>query len=192
MTEVFGYRAAMIGTPKVRSGIAMVLGAAALVAGGGLAAADETAGQALGTEKGTFGVGLIIGEPTGVSMKLYLSDDQAIDGAIGFTAVASGIHAHADYLFHPWIVEERDSFVIPVYLGPGIRLLERDRGRGADDGLQLGIRGVAGFLFDFTDIPLDVFAEVAVIGDLRFGTNDDDYNGFGVSLNAGIGARYYF
>jgi hypothetical protein len=178
------------GRSSKHRGIAL-LAAAALGIGTQSAAAQEM-GSEPGAEKGTFGVGLIIGEPTGVSMKLYLSDDQAIDGAVGFTAVASGIHAHADYLWHPWIVEERESFVIPIYLGPGVRLLQRDRGRGADDGLQIGLRGVAGFLFDFTEIPLDVFAEVAIIGDLRFATDDDDYNGLGVSLNAGLGARYYF
>ena len=42
------------------------------------------------------------------------------------------------------------------------------------------------------EIPLDVFVEVAGIVEYRFGSDDPDINGFGLALNGGIGARYYF
>jgi hypothetical protein len=38
-------------------------------------------------DKGTFGVGIVLGEPTGVCAKLYLKDDQALQVAVGFAFV---------------------------------------------------------------------------------------------------------
>src|SRR4051812_9120567 len=36
-----------------------------------------------GREKGAFGVGLVLGEPTGICAKLYIKDDQAISVTAG-------------------------------------------------------------------------------------------------------------
>lgn len=145
------------------------------------------AASAQPAEKGVLGVGLIIGEPTGVSAKYYLSDDRAIDAAVGGAIVGRGIQAHADFLWHPWILEQKESFALPLYLGVGGRILDHNGGGGDDDDVHIGVRAPVGVLFDFTKVPLDVFAEVA--GVLDFRTEGDT---FGVALNAGIGARYYF
>jgi hypothetical protein len=143
-------------------------------------------------EKGSLGAGLIIGEPTGVCAKLYLEDDQAVQAALGFTFVSGGFQAHADYVFHPWILEERDAFTIPAYVGPGVRVMQHGAGRDGDSDFRVGARAVAGLLFDFKEIPLDVFVEVAGVAEFRFGSEDPDINGFGLALNGGLGARYYF
>jgi hypothetical protein len=145
------------------------------------------AASAQPAEKGVLGVGLVIGEPTGVSAKYYLSDDRAIDAAVGGAIVGRGIQAHADFLWHPWILEQKESFALPLYLGVGGRILDHNGGGGDDDDVHIGVRAPVGVLFDFTKVPLDVFAEVA--GVLDFRTEGDT---FGVALNAGIGARYYF
>jgi hypothetical protein len=138
-------------------------------------------------EKGTFGAGLIIGEPTGVTAKLYVKDDQALQAAAGFAFVGGGIHMHLDYVFHPLILQTRDSFVLLAYIGPGVRLIQYRDGRD-EDFVALGIRGVGGLLFDFKDNPLDAFVEVG--GVLEYGFEDDE--GFGPALNAAAGVRYYF
>ena len=138
-------------------------------------------------DKGTLGVGLILGEPTGISAKLYLQDDQAIQAAVGFAFIGGGLHVHADYVFHPIILQSRDSFVLPVYVGPGVRVIDYANGRD-DSFVALGVRAVGGLLFDFREIPLDAFVEVA--GVLEYGFQDGE--GFGVALNAAAGARYYF
>jgi hypothetical protein len=157
---------------------------AAVAASASTAAADER-----GDTKGTFGIGLVIGEPTGVCAKLYLKDDQAIQGAIGSAFVAGGIQAHADYVWHPWILEERDSFTLPVYLGPGLRVIDYDKGRGGNSYVALGVRVVGGIMFDFRNVPLDAFLEVAGVGEYGFSSTE---GGFGLALNAGAGVRYYF
>lgn len=153
----------------------------------GLAALGPATARAQ-SEKGVLGVGIILGEPTGLSAKYYLADDRALDVAVGFAFVGRGPHVHADYLWHPWVLESKDSFVLPAYVGVGFRVLARDAGGGEEDHLRLGPRGVGGILFDFTRVPLDVFVEVAAVLDYR--TKGDSTFGFGI--NAGAGVRYYF
>jgi hypothetical protein len=147
-------------------------------------ASEEEPGRA---DKGTFGLGIILGEPTGISAKLYLQDDQAVQAAVGSAFLGGGLQIHADYVFHPYILQTRDSFVLPVYVGPGVRLISYDDGRDSRY-FALGGRGVAGLLFDFIEIPLDAFVEVAVVAEFGF----REGKGFGITLNAGAGARYYF
>src|SRR6266496_3660193 len=96
------------------------------------------------TEKGALGLGLIFGEPTGISAKLYLKDDQAIQAAVGAAFAADGYQLHADYVFHPWILQDRDTFVLPVYLGPGVRAIDYRAARGSDTHFALGLRVVVG------------------------------------------------
>lgn len=153
--------------------------------------AVESAASAQAVEKGAVGVGIIIGEPTGIAAKLYLDDNTAIQAAVGGAFIGGGLQVHADYVFHPWILEERDSFTMPVYLGPGARFIYYDNGDGADDFVEIGARAVGGLLFDFKEIPLDVFLEVAGVLEWRFGEAEDD-KGLGLAINAGAGARYYF
>ena len=159
---------------------------------GAIGAVGARPAAADAVEKGAFGVGIIIGEPTGLCAKLYLRDDQAIQAAVALSAVVGGFQVHADYLFHPVILEERDAFTLPAYVGPGVRLLQHAAGRDGDDDFRVGLRVVAGILFDFKELPLDVFAEVAGVGEYTFGSESDAVNGFGLALNGGIGARYYF
>jgi hypothetical protein len=168
---------------------AAFLVATLLVLGGSAAAEDLTDSS---TEKGSLGAGIVIGEPTGICAKFYLQDDQAIQGALGATFVSGGFQAHADYVFHPWILEERDAFTLPAYIGPGVRVMQHAAGRDGDDDFRIGARAVAGLLFEFKEIPLDVFVEVAGVAEIRFGSDNPDTNGFGLALNGGLGARYYF
>jgi hypothetical protein len=146
--------------------------------------ADDGDGRA---EKGTIGLGIIIGEPTGISAKLYVKDDQAFQAAAGFAFVGGGVHIHLDYVFHPLILQSRDSFVLLAYIGPGARLINYRDGRETSY-TALGLRAVGGLLFDFTDNPLDAFVEVA--GVIEYGFDEDE--GFGPALNAAAGVRYYF
>ena len=102
---------------------------------------------------------------------------------------------HSDYLFHPWILQDRDSFVLPVYLGPGARLIDYEGGTDAPSHLAIGVRAVVGLLFDFKNVPLDAFVEIAGVVQYDFlnsalEMNHDSHFGFG--LNGGAGVRYYF
>src|SRR5688500_14427389 len=144
--------------------------AVALAAGAGSAAADSSSGS----DKGVFGLGIIAGEPTGVSGKYYLGNDTAIDFAVGAALLGRGIQVHGDFLWHPIVIDQKDSFVLPLYVGVGGRVLRHDSGGGDDeDHVRIGLRVPVGILFDFTEIPIDVFAEVAGIGDYRTAGESD-------------------
>lgn len=168
---------------------ALALAALAIAAPAPASADDE----GVRADKGNIGVGIILGEPTGVTVKLYLRDDRAIQAAVGSAFIGGGLQLHGDYLFHPYILQDRDSFVLPVYVGPGVRLIDYTTGRNDASGnttsaFALGARGVAGLLFDFKNVPLDAFIEVAAVLEYEF----RDGAGFGIVLNAGGGVRYYF
>src|SRR5215207_8315199 len=66
------------------------------------------------SEKGTLGLDIIIGEPTGITAKLYLQDDQAVQVAVGGSFIADAWQLSGEYVFHPWILQDRDTFVLPV------------------------------------------------------------------------------
>ena len=82
-------------------------------------AADANESGHRPAEKGTIGVGLILGEPTGICAKLYLEDDQAIQVAAGSASSAVASRSTPTTCFHPWILQDRDSFVLPVVLRAG-------------------------------------------------------------------------
>lgn len=154
------------------------------------ARADDDAPAVKGrpVDKGTLGVGIVLGEPVGICMKLYLKDDQAIQAAVGSAFLGGGLQAHGDYVFHPWILQDKDTFVLPVYLGPGVRLIDYSGAAGGKSHAAFGLRAVIGLLFDFKNVPLDAFVEVAGIPEYDFGAG----KGFGFGINAGAGVRYYF
>lgn len=161
--------------------------ALALAAAIGVAAPARADDSARGTDKGTIGVGIIVGEPVGITAKLYLTDDRAIQAAVGSAFIGGGLQLHGDYVFHPYILQTRDSFVLPLYIGPGVRLIDYNGG-GNSSAFALGIRGVIGLLFDFKNVPLDAFFEVAPVLEYKFSSGA----GFQTALNAGAGIRYYF
>jgi hypothetical protein len=164
----------------MRPGLSILVGLAAVVVAPAVQAEERSA------DKGVLGLGLIVGEPTGVCAKYYLADDTAIDAAVGGAIIGRGIQVHADYLWHPWLLEQKETFVMPAYVGVGARLLNQTGGQN-DDHVALGVRVPVGIMFDFTKIPLDVFVEVAGVLDYR-----SKGDAFGVDINAGAGARYYF
>ena len=140
------------------------------------------------TEKGVLGIGLIVGEPTGISGKIYLGDDTAIDFAAGAAFIGRGLQVHGDYLWHPFVLENTNVFVLPAYSGIGLRILRRDDGDSIKAHTRIGVRLVGGVLFDFRAVPIDVFVEAALVGDYR--TLEGDH--LGLDINLGAGVRYYF
>ncbi len=145
-------------------------------------------------EKGTLGAGIMIGEPTGICAKLYLKDDQAVQAAFGYALGGGGFQLTADYVWHPFILQDKDSFVLPVYVGPGIRLIDYSAGETGSSYFAAGVRAVVGMVFDFKNVPLDVFVEVAPILEWRFvgATENKTISHVNVTLNGGVGVRYYF
>ena len=136
------------------------------------------AGTAVGQDRG-FGLGIILGEPTGVSMKGWLSSSTAIDAAVAWSFRPEAMfHLHADSLLHSFDLFTTEEKV-PLYYGIGGRLRT---GRNQD--AHLGLRMVAGVDYLVRNAPVDLFLELAPILDLAPATEAE--------INAGIGVRYWF
>ncbi|MFH0736239.1 MAG: hypothetical protein V1773_15645 [bacterium] len=137
-----------------------------------------------------FGLGFVLGEPTGLSAKLWTSKINAFDFGLGVSVGGdrisykgsynngSRVHFHMDYLWHSFgAISSTERF--PLYYGIGARF---NSGGGYDG--SLGIRGVFGIAWLPRATPLDLFVELVPVLQLTQST------GFGI--DAGIGIRYFF
>lgn len=138
-----------------------------------------------------FGLGVIIGEPTGISAKFWTSPGNAFDFGLGWSFGGDRIgkykgyydggrrvHFHMDYLWHAFeAIHSSERF--PLYYGFGGRM---NSGAGYD--ASVAVRGVFGIAWLPHNTPIDVFVELVPSLQLTSST------GFG--MDAGIGARYFF
>jgi len=132
--------------------------------------------QAYSGQPGSTGLGIIIGEPTGISFKVWNSRKTAFDAGIAWSFGKNGrLHLHGDYLVHNYNAFSNRQ--LPLYAGAGARA------KFGDD-TRLGVRGVIGINYLFRELPLDAFVEIVPVFDLVPETS------FG--LNAGIGMRFFF
>lgn len=119
-------------------------------------------------------LGLILGEPTGISYKRSLGANRAMDAAAAWAfSGPDRLHLHADHL---WFKNDafKEGARLPLYYGVGGRLKLEDKSR-------LGIRLPVGLQYFFTGSRLTLFLEVAPILDLAPDTE--------LELNAAAGLR---
>jgi len=126
-----------------------------------------------------FGLGIMAGEPTGISAKYWTTGSTAFDFGLGYSFLKNTqFHLHADYLFHVKNIFNSTED-ISLYYGPGarLRIVENDKSR-------LGIRFDVGLVWIPRNAPVDVFVEIAPLLDIIPETK--------FSFNGGIGVRYFF
>lgn len=125
-----------------------------------------------------FGLGVILGEPTGLSLKQWVGSNAAVDGAVAWSfGHKDALHLHADYLVHNFWLLETEEDTSPLYYGIGGRIkFEEDS--------KIGVRFPLGMNYLFTDAPLDIFLEIVPLLNLAPSTDFD--------LNGAIGVRYFF
>jgi hypothetical protein len=133
-----------------------------------------------GSPTSGFGAGVILGEPTGVSLKYWIAERSAVDAVIGHSFEGrNSLYLHAGYAHHLLDLIEVGRGQFAAYFGGGVRLqLVRNRSD------RFGIRGVGGVTYLFDNLPVDVFFEVNPIFDLTPNRQ--------VRFGAGVGARYWF
>jgi len=103
-----------------------------------------TANESSAQQRG-FGLGMIIGEPTGISAKLWTSNINAFDFGLGWSLYndqndvsRNRVHFHMDYLWHSFrAIRSTERF--PLYCGIGGRFIG-----GPDNESSLAVRGVFG------------------------------------------------
>jgi len=140
-----------------------------------------------------FGLGVVFGEPTGITAKFWQGSSAAFDAGVAY-AWSDYFLFYGDYLQHfPALFGNSTPFVsqLKPYVGIGAVMIISDRGNrrggwfGDDDAsLGLGARIPLGVEWLAPTVPLGVFVELVP--------------GVGVFprvfgfFNGGIGIRYYF
>ncbi len=136
-------------------------------------------GSAVVAQQSGFGLGVIVGEPTGVCGKYWLDGATAIDGGIAWAFKNEGaVHLHGDYLFHKYDVFPVDKGKLPLYYGIGGRI------KFEEDDNKFGVRIPVGMNYLFANDPLDLFIEIVPILNLVPKTD--------LGFNAAIGIRFFF
>lgn len=127
---------------------------------------------------GNVGIGIMFGEPTGLSVKAWTGSSSALN--IGAAWSLSGrneaVHMHVDYLFHTWFGDVNRG-QLGFYYGIGGRAIF------AGDPTA-GIRVPLGLNYVFENSPFDLFVEAVPILDLSPETK--------FAGNGAFGIRYYF
>jgi hypothetical protein len=140
-----------------------------------------SAGVNAQTNRGDLGVGFILGEPTGLSLKYWSGGNNALDLGVAwsFGGSQANVHIHGDYLIHKFNLIEVERGSLPFYYGLGARFNIRE-----DQDARVGLRIPLGLSYYFPNDPIEIFFEIVPVLDLAPNT--------GFSGNSGLGMRYYF
>jgi len=129
-------------------------------------------------EKNDFGLGIILGSPTGLSGKFWLGKSIAFDAAAAWSFSREGrFQIHGDYLWHNFNLIKVEEGSFPLYYGLGFRV-------NFGDETEAGVRFPIGLEYLFPRAPFDVFIEVVPI--LRV-IKETDFE-----IDGAIGARFFF
>jgi hypothetical protein len=135
----------------------------------------------------TFGFGIILGDPTGGTAKLWLNRENALAFHLGASFFGSP-RIGVDYLWH---FDAFESDIVNLYAGPG-GVIGFGQGNGIwykhkfiRTGNEVGIGGRAMFGLNVVPIrtPLEIFVEIGVLMAL--------VPDFGTAADAAVGIRFY-
>ncbi|MHB8336775.1 MAG: hypothetical protein ACYDEE_05100 [Ignavibacteriaceae bacterium] len=130
-----------------------------------------------------FGLGVMFGEPTGISAKLWTSNNNAFDFGLGWSSFnnendsRNSVNLHMDYLWHSFnVISSTERF--PLYYGFGGRFTS-----GGNES-SFAIRGVFGIAWLPRNTPIDIFFELAPTFELTPSS--------GFTIDPALGIRYFF
>lgn len=126
---------------------------------------------------GDVGLGIVAGNPAGISAKIWTGQRNAIDIIAGMDFYHDRISLNADYVWHEFDIFRVSRGQMPLYYGMGLWT-------SVSNDPAMGARGVVGIEYLFPSAPLDVFLELGPSVAILPGT------GFG--LDAGLGMRFFF
>ena len=125
-----------------------------------------------------IGAGIILGEPSGLTAKVWLEQGLALDAAVAWSFLGeSSLYIHSNALYHFRVLDTSGGNFLTPYVGGGVAF------RFQDD-LNIGLRIPVGISWLLDAAPVEIFAEIApgvgIVPETDF------------ELGAGLGARYYF
>jgi hypothetical protein len=132
----------------------------------------------------TFGLGVVLGDPTGITAKGWLDKTHSIDGALAWDlSDNSNFVLQSTYLWQSSAIFHIEKQPFDLYYGIGGRL-HGHSGRDHDTGVGLGPRGPLGLRCYFAKVGIETFTELSFTLELIPRTV-----GY---VDFGIGARYFF
>lgn len=132
----------------------------------------------VGWESRSLGIGIVAGEPTGLSGKYWLAPHHALDFAIAW-AFGNYLHLHSTYLYHFDKVIPEPEWTVYTGIGGRLKLKPRDQ---EEKGSRFGVRMSGGIEFSYP--PFEAFLEIAPTFELTPET--------ALGIEGGIGARFFF
>lgn len=131
-----------------------------------------------------IGLGITVGQPTGISIKEFLTKEQAYQASVAWSFTTDGnrsfqsgyIEINGDYLWHSYEIFQVPHGNFPVYAGLGARYISKSYP-------SLGVRMPLGLSYIFQDAPMDIFAELVPIMNLMPATTFE--------IAGGVGFRIY-
>jgi hypothetical protein len=151
-----------------------------------IAAASVATSVALGASsaRADVGLGLFVGEPFGLDLKLDLQPRAALDLVVGTTTVRDG---RADYFHVTYLatlaVGNGRSALVPLRLGIGGAFF--DGGGQFADEVNLAVRAPLQVGFILRRSPIEIYGELAI----KVTFIDDNNNNGTVDLDGGVGFR---
>lgn len=133
--------------------------------------------SSLRAQEGGTGAGLMLGEPTGISLKTWISGRSAVDAGLAWSFYSEACHVHADYLWHNFNIFRTESGKLPLYMGLGGRV----KTKGSD--IYVGMRVPIGLTYICAGNRMDFFLEAVPVLNLIPSTDFD--------FNCAIGIRYF-
>lgn len=129
-----------------------------------------------------FGLGLFLGEPTGLDFKIGLGNRSGLDFVLGFTTFDDGRagYGHVTYLVTP-VVAQGNAVTVPLRLGIGAELI------GPSGDLSFGVRAPLELGLRLRRTPLEFYGELA-LAVILIDPADEVVSDF----QGGIGFRLYF
>ncbi|MDD5492736.1 MAG: hypothetical protein PHV60_08685 [bacterium] len=136
-----------------------------------------------------YGIGVILGEPTGFTGKYWLNNKEAYDLSVSFR-FSSYLYLSGAYLYHNYDVFKNLKYPgsASLYYGGGIRLIadsdHRYRKHYEEDVYDsiFGLRGTIGGSYFIPNQPFEIFIELSPVMNITPVTDLD--------LSAGVGVRF--
>jgi hypothetical protein len=131
---------------------------------------------------GGTGVGVVLGSPNGITARHWLSDQQSIEGAAGWSLTKSRFQMNANYLWNQPGAVEIGSEKFDLFFGIGASL--RSKSGTADNEVVFGPRLPVGLAYEFANPDIELFTQAALNMSLIPSSN--------FYIDANIGVRFYF
>ncbi len=135
------------------------------------------AGTLSPTQANRLGFGIVLFDPTGLSVKYFIKKKLAVDGILGWNlSGGSDLWLFSDLLFQHFKIETGPRNSLNIYYGPGISIR-----LGSNP--NMGARLIVGLEYFIPQTPLELFLELGPQIDLIPNTKAD--------FTLGLGMRFF-